>query len=307
MNDVLTIVLGGGRGTRLFPLTHHRSKPAVPIGGKWRLIDIPISNCLHAGLERIYVLTQYMSSSLIKHLSRNWRLSGFGEYIEVVPAQMRLGEFWYRGTADAVYQNLNLVKDARADHVAIFGGDHIYKFAVDQMEEQHRANNADLTVAAFPVPTAEASAFGIIDVDDAGRITSFKETDDGRYLITLTGICRFRVAEEFGTKTPFRQIRPDYSAYLDDLAAGSTSDFPRERLIGALRDYLAHRDLKADWRSVMSAPPETLVNALAMLCPFGPAEKQALIEARSWNDRVDTLVALLEMSAASAPGNPSLH
>jgi Lon protease-like protein len=145
------------------------------------------------------------------------------------------------------------------------------------------------------------------NVGCAGRITSFKETDDGRYLITLTGICRFRVAEELGVKAPFRQIRPDYSAYLGDLAADSMSDFPRERLIGALRDYLAHRDLKADWRSVMSAPPEMLVNALAMLCPFEPAEKQALIEARNWNDRVDTLVALLEMSAVPAPGSASLN
>jgi len=121
------------------------------------------------------VLTQYMSSSLIKHLNRNWRLSGFGEYIEVVPAQMRIGEFWYRGTADAVYQNLNLVRDARADHVAVFGGDHIYKFAIDQMEDQHRELAADLTVAAFPVPVAEASAFGIIDVDERGRIVGFIE------------------------------------------------------------------------------------------------------------------------------------
>lgn len=141
----------------------------------------------------------------------------------------------------------------------------------------------------------------------AGRITSYKETDDGRCLITLTGICRFRVAEEIAVKTPFRQIRPDYSAYVGDLAADSTSDFPRDRLIGALKDYLAHRDLKADWRSVMSAPPETLVNALAMLCPFEPAEKQALIEAPNWNDRVDTLVTLLEMSASPASGNASLH
>lgn len=141
----------------------------------------------------------------------------------------------------------------------------------------------------------------------AGRITSFKETDDGRCLVTLTGICRFRVAGELAVKTPFRQIHADYSEYAGDLVADSTSDFPRDRLIGALKDYLAQRDLKADWRSVMSAPPETLVNALAMLCPFGPAEKQALIEARSWNDRVDTLVALLEMSATSAPGNASLH
>jgi glucose-1-phosphate adenylyltransferase len=112
---------------------------------------------------------------LIKHLSRNWRLSGFSEYIEVVPAQMRLGEFWYRGTADAVFQNMNLVRDARADNVAIFGGDHIYKFAIDQMEDAHREHDADLTVAAIPVPTGEASAFGIIDVDATGRIIKFIE------------------------------------------------------------------------------------------------------------------------------------
>jgi hypothetical protein len=141
----------------------------------------------------------------------------------------------------------------------------------------------------------------------AGRITSFRETDDGRCLITLTGICRFRVAEEVAVKTPFRQVRPDYHAYLEDLAVGGVAEFPRDRLLGALKDYLAQRDLKADWRSVMSAPPETLVNALAMLCPFEPAEKQALIEAQSWSDRVDTLVALLEMSSAPAPGNNSLN
>ncbi len=141
----------------------------------------------------------------------------------------------------------------------------------------------------------------------AGRITSYQETDDGRCLITLTGICRFRVADELSVKTPFRQVRPDYTPFLDDLAADPTPHFPRDRLLGALKDYLAQRDLKADWRSVMSAPPELLVNALAMLCPFDPAEKQALIEARSWSERVDTLVALLEMSAAPAAGNNSLN
>lgn len=141
----------------------------------------------------------------------------------------------------------------------------------------------------------------------AGRITSFREADDGRYLIVLTGICRFRVAEEITAKTPFRQVRPDYASYLGDLAMPSASEFPRERLIGALKDYLAQRDLKADWRSVMSAPPETLVNALAMLCPFEPAEKQALIEAPGWMERVETLVALLEMASAPVTGNTSLN
>jgi hypothetical protein len=141
----------------------------------------------------------------------------------------------------------------------------------------------------------------------AGRITGYVETDDGRYLVTLTGVCRFRVAEEMLAGTPFRQVRPDYSSFLGDLAGDSAGDFPRERLLGALKEYLVRRDLKADWRSVMSAPPETLVNALAMLCPFEPAEKQALIEARSWPERVDTLVALLEMSAAASPRNVTLN
>lgn len=141
----------------------------------------------------------------------------------------------------------------------------------------------------------------------AGRITGFRETEDGRYHITLTGICRFRVAEELEVETPFRQLRPDYAPYLADLVSGSADGFPRDRLMDALKAYLAQRDLKADWRAVMNAPPETLVNALAMLCPFEPAEKQALVEARSWQERVDTLVALLEMSAAPASGNHSLN
>ena len=142
----------------------------------------------------------------------------------------------------------------------------------------------------------------------AGRITSFSETDDGRCLLTLTGICRFRVVEELALKAPFRQVRADYRPYIGDLVADpAATDFPRERLMAALKGYLAQRDLKADWRSVMTAPPETLVNALAMMCPFEPAEKQALVEAPSWSERVITLVALLEMSAASASGNSSLN
>lgn len=175
VKDTLVMIMAGGKGSRLGPLTIHRSKPGVPFAGRYRIIDFVLSNFVNSGYRKIYVLTQYMSSSLIKHLSRNWRLSGFGEYIEVVPAQMRLGEFWYRGTADAVYQNLNLVRDARAKHVAVFGGDHVYKFDVSQMEMAHRDLDADLTVAAFPVPVHEASAFGIIDVDQRGRIVGFIE------------------------------------------------------------------------------------------------------------------------------------
>jgi len=141
----------------------------------------------------------------------------------------------------------------------------------------------------------------------AGRITSFRETEDARVLITLTGICRFEVAEELAVKTAYRQIRPDYGRFLGDLVANSATDFPRDRLMVALKSYLYRRDLKADWRSVMEAPPEILVNTLVMLCPFDPVEKQALVEAPSWTERVDTLVAILEMSASAQPENKSLN
>lgn len=141
----------------------------------------------------------------------------------------------------------------------------------------------------------------------AGRITSFRETEDARVLITLTGVCRFEVAEQLAVTTSYRQIRPNYGRFLGDLVADSATDFPRDRLMVALKSYLSRRDLKADWRSVMEAPPEILVNALVMLCPFEPAEKQALVEAPSWPERVDTLVAILEMSAAAQPENRSLN
>ncbi len=170
------MIMAGGKGSRLGPLTTHRAKPSVPFAGRYRIIDFVLSNFLNSGYRRIYVLTQYMASSLIKHLNRTWHLGGgIGEYIEVVPAQMRKGEHWYRGTADSVFQNLNLVRDSRAEHVAVFGGDHIYKFAIDQMEAAHIAREADLTVAAYPVPRAQAHQFGVIQVDSDGRIIGFQE------------------------------------------------------------------------------------------------------------------------------------
>ncbi len=140
----------------------------------------------------------------------------------------------------------------------------------------------------------------------AGRITGYRETDDNRYLITLTGICRFRVTLEIASDTPYRQVQADYRPFAGDLADGDDADFPRERLLAALNEYLQRRELKADWRSVMNAPAETLVNALAMLCPFEPAEKQALLEAPGWPERVKTLLALLEMAGA-APGPTSVN
>ena len=134
----------------------------------------------------------------------------------------------------------------------------------------------------------------------AGRIISYRETEDNRYLITLQGICRFRIAEEISALSAYRQVACDFRAYVGDLAQSQDGDFPRERLLAALKDYLSRRDMKADWKSVMTAPAESLVNALAMMCPFEPAEKQALLEAPSWVERVSTLVALLEISSPGA-------
>lgn len=169
------MIMAGGKGSRLGPLTSHRAKPSVPFAGRYRIIDFVLSNFLNSGYRRLYVLTQYMASSLIKHINRNWHLGGISQYIEIVPAQMRMGEHWYRGTADSIYQNLNLVRDSRAEHVAVFGGDHIYKFAIDQMEAAHIDMEADLTVAAFPVPKEQAHHFGVIQIDDGGRIVGFQE------------------------------------------------------------------------------------------------------------------------------------
>ncbi len=173
--DTIAMIMAGGKGSRLAPLTSHRAKPAVPFGGRYRIIDFALSNFVNSGYRRIFVLTQYMASSLIQHLSRNWHLSGIDEFIEVSPAQMRLGEHWYRGTADSVLQNLNLVRDFRPAHVAVFGGDHIYLFDISQMDRFHRDTGADVTVAAIPVPVAEAHQFGILECDQSGRIVGFDE------------------------------------------------------------------------------------------------------------------------------------
>ncbi len=171
----LVMIMAGGKGQRLAPLTTHRAKPAVPFAGRYRIIDFVLSNFVNSGYRHIYVLTQYMASSLIQHLSRNWQLQAFGMFVEAVPAQMRLGEHWFQGTADAVWQNMNLIRDGHCRHVAVFGGDHIYRFQVQQMENFHEERRAELTIAAYPVPSAEASRFGVIEVDATGRVTGFEE------------------------------------------------------------------------------------------------------------------------------------
>lgn len=173
---VLGIVLAGGEGKRLYPLTADRAKPAVPFGGAYRLIDFVLSNLVNAGYERICVLTQYKSHSLDRHISQTWWTSGFhGEYITPVPAQQRLGPRWYTGSADAIFQSMNLITDEQPEYIVVFGADHVYRMDPSQMVEAHIASGADVTVAGIRVPRADASAFGVIDADGDGRITRFLE------------------------------------------------------------------------------------------------------------------------------------
>lgn len=175
---VLGIVLAGGKGTRLYPLTRERAKPAVPFGGKYRIIDFVLSNFINSGINSIYVLTQFRSQSLLQHLSEGWQFGGLlkSHFIINVPAQMRSeNEAWYQGTADAIFQNINLIEQSDPQLVAIFGGDHIYRMNVASMIDFHIAKRAEVTVAANPFPREFAAEFGVIEADESGRIRAFHE------------------------------------------------------------------------------------------------------------------------------------
>ena len=180
MDKTIALLLAGGVGSRLHPLTQDRAKPAVPFGGKYRIIDFTLSNCYHSGLRRVLVLTQYKSHSLQKHLRDGWSIfnPGLGEYITPVPPQMRTGDSWYVGTADAVYQNLFLLERSDADQVVILSGDHIYRMDYAAMLQFHCNSLADVTVACMQVPIDEAHAFGVMSVNDDGRIIEFQEKPD---------------------------------------------------------------------------------------------------------------------------------
>ncbi len=174
---ILAFVMAGGEGSRLQPLTAHNSKPALPFGSRYRIVDFVLSNLLNSGIQSIYMLVQYKSQSLIEHVRKAWVVSPMRneEFVTVVPPQMMRGGDWFQGTADAVYQNINLIQLHDPDLVLVFGADHVYRMDIRQMVDFHLERQADATVAALPVPLEEASSFGVIDADADGRICDFKE------------------------------------------------------------------------------------------------------------------------------------
>lgn len=178
--NTVALILAGGKGSRLKDLTNWRAKPAVPFGGKFRIIDFPLSNCMNSGVRRIGVVTQYKSHSLMQHIQRGWGfLRGeFNEFVELLPAQQRIQEEWYKGTADAVFQNLDILRNTGAEYVLILAGDHIYKMDYGQMLASHVKNKADMTVACVNVPVEDAKAFGVMGVDEEDRVIDFSEKPD---------------------------------------------------------------------------------------------------------------------------------
>ena len=177
LDDSLVIVLAGGAGERLYPLTKERAKPAVYFGGPYRIIDFALSNCINSGLRRVFIATQYKSLSLNRHIRMGWNIVSeeLGEFIEILPPQKRVSEHWYQGTADAVYQNLYSIMGENPRRLIVLAGDHVYKMDYARMLRFHEESGAAVTLAALEVPVAEASRFGIVAVDEQDRVTGFQE------------------------------------------------------------------------------------------------------------------------------------
>lgn len=274
MAGVLGMILAGGEGSRLRPLTDSRSKPAVPFGGSYRLIDFALNNFLNADLMRIFVLTQFKSQSLYVHMKKGWNVSGItGRFIDPIPAQMRMGKRWYDGTADAIYQNIRFIELESPDQVCIFGSDHIYKMDVKQMLDFHHAHEADLTVSALRMPISEASAFGVIEVNQNGRMIGFEEkpanpkaipgdpehalVSMGNYIFETGVLCKEleedamneSSSHDFG-KDIIPKLFPQGKVYVYDF---TTNIIPGEKTAGYWRDvgtiesyWQAHMDLLSE-------------------------------------------------------------
>jgi glucose-1-phosphate adenylyltransferase len=247
MKDVLTIVLGGGRGTRLFPLTHQRSKPAVPIGGKYRLIDIALSNCLHADLKRIFVLTQFNSASLNRHIARTYRLDMFSEsFVEILAAeQTPEGERWFQGTADAVRQATRHFRNLDAEYFLILAGDHVYRMDFAELIDAHITRGADITVAAQPVTPEDATQMGIFRFDASGQVSGFEEKPKAERLDEMgSSAPRDAMTTLLTPEKPFVASMGIYVFTRDvlyDVLAGSRAvDFGREIIPAALATHRVH-------------------------------------------------------------------
>ncbi len=254
--ETLAIVLAGGRGSRLHELTNWRAKPAVHYGGKFRIIDFPLSNCVNSGIRRISVLTQYKSHSLDRHIQRGWGFLGgeLGEFVELLPAQQRMGESWYAGTADAVWQNLDIIRRHNPSYVLILAGDHVYKMDYGTMLAAHVEREADITVGCIEVPLEQASAFGVMNIDAESRITKFEEKP--RNPEPMPGSEDQALASMgiyvFNTEVLFRELLNDQNL------PGSSHDFGKDIIPSLMKDHrvmaFPFRDPvtngKAYWRDV---------------------------------------------------------
>ena len=245
MPKLICLILGGGRGTRLFPLTKSRSKPAVPIAGKYRLIDIPISNCIHSGLNRIFVLTQFNSVSLHRHIANTYKFDSFGGgFVEILAAQQTMQhESWYQGTADAVRRNIPYFTEDRYDHVLILSGDQLYRMNFQDMLRTHLETKAEATIAALPVGEAEAKSCGIMRIDPTGRVTDFVEKPK-----TPENLARAKTEpeslERFGIAPRGRSFLASMGIYLFNrstlvqlLAGGTATDFGHEIFPQAIKNH----------------------------------------------------------------------
>jgi len=245
MPKVICLILGGGRGTRLYPLTKSRSKPAVPIAGKYRLIDIPISNCIHSGLNRIFVVTQFNSVSLHRHIANTYKFDPFGGgFVEVLAAQQTMQhDSWYQGTADAVRRNIPYFTEERYDLVLILSGDQLYRMDFREMIRTHLETKSEATIAALPVPEAEARSCGVMRIDETGRVTDFEEKPK-----TPEKLARVRTDpswfDRFGVNAEGRPYLASMGIYLFDrativqlLAGSASTDFGHEIFPQAIANY----------------------------------------------------------------------
>ncbi|HEY8559292.1 MAG TPA: glucose-1-phosphate adenylyltransferase [Pyrinomonadaceae bacterium] len=258
-DNVVAVILGGGAGTRLFPLTKERAKPAVPLGGKYRLIDVPVSNCINSGITQIFVLTQFNSASLNRHIARTYRFSSFSTgFVEVLAAEQRIDSpEWFQGTADAVRQMIPHIRDWRINTVLILSGDHLYRMDYRKFLQRHFETKADITVSVVPCRPDEAEGFGLLKADDAGRIVEFKEKPKGEALESMrVDTTKFGLTEEESRRRPFLASMGiyvfNYQRLIEFLKADEKHvDFGKEIIPSAIEKYNVQAHLfKNYWEDI---------------------------------------------------------